>query len=218
MKINTGFTLVEMLGVITILAVLSLLAVPTIDSIVTRNKERLYKSQISSIKDGLKTWSDANAKYLPSIDGEIISLNLGVLKLAGFVSIDITNPITELCFSNNMSLSVKSVKNGYGYIYDETSGLNGTISDCEEPSSSSYIFLKGNTSTRVVIGSPYVDSGFITVDSNGMIVTNQVVTTVIRDKNSTIVGSINTASSVSSPYTITYTYNGNSVIRTVTVS
>lgn len=218
MKKNTGFTLVEMLGVITILAVLSLLAVPTIDSIVTRNKERLYKSQLSSIKDGLKTWSDANAKYLPSIDGEIINLNLGVLKLAGFVSIDITNPITELCFSNNMSLSVKSVKNGYGYIYDETSGLNGTTSDCEEPSNSSYIFLKGNTSTRAVIGSPYVDSGFITIDSNGMIVTNQVVTTVIRDKNSVVVGSINTASSVSSPYTITYTYNGNSVIRTVTVS
>lgn len=64
MKNKNGFTLVEILGVITILSVLALIAIPTIDNIVTKNREKLYDSQIRTIEDGLKTWANANAASL----------------------------------------------------------------------------------------------------------------------------------------------------------
>ena len=41
-----GFTLIELLGVIVILGILAVIAVPVIDSSINKNKENLYQTQI----------------------------------------------------------------------------------------------------------------------------------------------------------------------------
>ena len=52
---NKGFTLVELLAILGVLAVITLITVPIIDSTIKKNKKKLYKSQINSIKASLKT-------------------------------------------------------------------------------------------------------------------------------------------------------------------
>ncbi len=216
MKNKKGFTLVEILGVITILSVLALIAIPTIDNIVTKNREKLYDSQIKTIEDGLKTWADANAMYLPEDGDDGLLLSLGILKLAGFVDEDIKNPNTNLCFSNDMMVSIAAVKEGYTYYIDEESGLDGTEEDCSVPTATDFIYLKGSSTINLSLDSSYEEPGYLALNSSGNIVTSQV-TTLIRDKNSQIVSSIDTSEDTASPYTITYTIGEVSKTRTIIV-
>ena len=51
-----GFTLVELLGVITILAIIALLAFPVVSRSISGGKQKLYKSQIESFKEAASTW------------------------------------------------------------------------------------------------------------------------------------------------------------------
>lgn len=69
-------------------------------------------------------------------------LSLGILKTAGFVDEDIKNPNTNLCFSNNMIVSISAVKEGYTYYVDEESGLDGTEEDCSAPTETEFLFLR----------------------------------------------------------------------------
>jgi|GEM_PF-887541 len=216
MKNKKGFTLVEILGVITIISVLALIAIPTIDNIVTKNREKLYDAQIKTIEDGLKTWADANAISLPEDGDDALLLSLGVLKLAGFVDEDIKNPNTNLCFSNDMMVSIAAVKEGYTYYVDEESGLDGTEVDCSAPTATNFLYLKGSSTINLALNSTYEEPGYLALNGSGNIVTSQV-TTLIRDKNSQIVSSIDTSEATTSPYTITYTIGEVSKTRTIVV-
>ncbi len=217
MKNKKGFTLVEILGVITIIAVLALIAIPTVDNIVTKNREKLYDSQIQTIKDGLKTWGNANAISLPEDGEDALLLSLGILKLAGFVDADIKDPNTNLCFSNDMQLSITAVKEGYRYSVDEESGLAGTEEDCSAPTTKEFIYLRGSSNIDLILGDTYTEPGFVALNANGNVAAGSV-TTVIKDKDGTVVSSIDTTESTASPYTITYTYGEVAVTRVVNVS
>ena len=92
---NKGFTLVELLAILGVLAVITLITVPIIDSTIKKNKEKLYNSQINSIKASLKTWGDDNIESLPVDENTPLNITLGRLKSDGFVDIDIKNPKTK---------------------------------------------------------------------------------------------------------------------------
>jgi prepilin-type N-terminal cleavage/methylation domain-containing protein len=216
MKKKKGFTLVEILGVITILGVLALIAIPTIDNIVTKNREKLYDSQIKTIEDGLKTWANDNAMYLPEEGDDALLISLGILKLAGFVEPDIKNPLTNLCFSNDMQLSISAEKEGYKYYVDEESGLDGTEADCSLPAEKDFIYLKGVSTVKLALNATYVEPGFYTFDANGKL-GNLSVTKVIKDKNGNVVTSIDSSTYTAAPYNITYTYGTASVTRTINI-
>ncbi len=205
MKKQKGFTLVEILGVITILGVLALIAIPTIDNIITKNREKLYNSQIKTIEDGLKTWANANAMSLPEDGDDALLLSLGILKLAGFVDEDIKDPNTNLCFSNDMLVSISAAKEGYAYYVDEESGLEGTEEDCLAPTDAEFLFLKGSSTVELSLGDTYEEPGFIVMNANGNMATGDV-TQVIKNKDGTVVTSIDTTETTEAPYTITYTY------------
>lgn len=218
MKKKKGFTLVEILGVITILGVLALIAIPTIDNIVTKNREKLYDSQIKTIEDGLKTWGNANAISLPEEGDDAILLSLGILKLAGFVDEDIKNPNTNLCFSNDMLLSISPVKEGYTYYVDEESGVDGTEEDCSAPTATEFLYLKGNSNLTLDLNDTYEEPGYVALDATGNVISGGLVTTQIKDKNGSTVSSIDTTEATAAPYTITYTYGSVVKTRTVNVS
>ena len=139
---NKGFTLVELLAIIGVLGVITLITIPTVDNVIKKNKEKLFKDQIETIRNGLKTWGDGNVEELPEKSGDIITLNLGQLKSAGFVQADLKNPKTKECFANDMKLYIKKVNENYEYIIDFESASEPTASDCnvgsdyikEEPS------------------------------------------------------------------------------------
>lgn len=216
MKNKKGFTLVEVLGVITILAALALIAVPTVDNIITKNREKMYQAQITTIKNSLKTWGDAYTEYLPEDGEDALVINLGTLKVMGFIDEDIKNPNTNLCFSNDMSLSISAVKQGYTYNIDEESGLDGNDDDCSVTVSNDLLYLLGNNTVVLQNGNEYKEPGFFAVDGNGEINTSSV-TQIIKDKDGNVVSSIDASLNNKAPYTVTYTYGETVLTRTVNV-
>lgn len=115
MNNKKAFTLVELMGIIIILAVISSIALITITNTLKENKEQLYQIQINNIIVGAKTWASSHVFELPVNDGEAITLTLQQLKQAGLVDEDITNPKTNELFDDNMQVKITKVDNNYKY-------------------------------------------------------------------------------------------------------
>ena len=117
-----GFTLIELMAVVIILAVIGLIAVPTVNKLIKDNKSKLYQAQISSIDDAAKVWSDKHVNLLPEQNEEAISIPLILLKQEGLLPLDFKNPITDEKFYDNMYIDIFFEKNSYTYDVIEDSG------------------------------------------------------------------------------------------------
>jgi len=112
---SRGFTLVELLAVITILALLGLLIVPVISNVLSDNKTKLYNVQINNIEEGAKSYV---SEHIFSIDipiGTSKGITLGKLKNFGYVADDIVDPLTKEEFSNDMIIIISNTNNGFSY-------------------------------------------------------------------------------------------------------
>ena len=49
-----GFTLVELIAVIALLGIIGLIAIPVVEGIVKRSKDRIYNTQLEEIKSAAK--------------------------------------------------------------------------------------------------------------------------------------------------------------------
>ncbi len=164
-----GFTLAELLGVIVLLGAIMLIVVPLVSNSMKDSEEELYNDQIESIKLSLELWMSYNQS--PNI-GETITLSLSQLKEAGFVELDITNPITKELFPNDMVLKII---NNNGIIEYEVTENGDNKNDYNLIPS---MRINGNTLEYVEINSTYDDLGVTSVDSNGNVLSNSVVSTV----------------------------------------
>lgn len=107
MKNNKGFTLVELIAVIVVLAVLGLVAVPAINRTIKQTKNDLYDSQVTSIVDGVKNWVADHPRDLPAEAGEKVFVSLGQLKLGSYVDVNITNPRSDKYFDTAVRLVIE---------------------------------------------------------------------------------------------------------------
>lgn len=117
-----GFTLVELMAVVIILAVIGLIAIPTVNKVIKDNQLKLYQAQISSIDDAAKAWSDKHINLLPEKKGEAISIPLILLKQEGLLPLDFKNPKTNEEFYDNMYIDIIFEENSYTYNVIEDSG------------------------------------------------------------------------------------------------
>ena len=60
-----AFTLVELIGVLILISVVVLLAIPIIEKELKSGKQKLYDSQITFLQLALKNWATDNPYYLP---------------------------------------------------------------------------------------------------------------------------------------------------------
>lgn len=96
-----GITLIEMLGVMIILALLMTLIVPIATTIIDNSKESLYNQQLENIRNGAKSYAGEHIFDLPDVGEETLILNLNDdLIKNGYVDKDITNPLTGEPFNN----------------------------------------------------------------------------------------------------------------------
>lgn len=116
MKKN-GFTLVELLGVVVILAMLGVIIVPTINKVISDNKNELYEVQIRTIKSGASDFVSENifSDELDIPNNSSIGIKLGKLKELGYIDKDITNPISRVKFSDDLIILITNNDNGYSY-------------------------------------------------------------------------------------------------------
>ena len=111
---NKGFTLVELIAVVTILGLLAIITTPAYDTISTNIKTRNYESKQSTIKAQTLSYVEKymkNETYDPSIntDPQILCFTVGYLIKNGIISSDsetdeyIENSVTGEHYENNVA-------------------------------------------------------------------------------------------------------------------
>lgn len=111
-----GFTLIELICVITILGLIALIAVPTVGNIINSSKEKAYEDQIATIEKTAKNYMAKNYTELPSQTKDASScVSINKMKTAGLLSAEeIKDPRDE----TNITGGVKVTWNGSKYTYE----------------------------------------------------------------------------------------------------
>ncbi|MFA5410175.1 MAG: type II secretion system protein, partial [Bacilli bacterium] len=121
MKKNKGFTLVELLAVIVILAIILAVAIPGIGAIINSSKISSYNSQMSLIKKAASLYM---AKYS---NGTTISVRLDDLIEAGFIKDNVVNPVTGESFDTNIIVNTSTGNYGEYEVYEGPELVTGLI-------------------------------------------------------------------------------------------
>jgi type IV pilus assembly protein PilA len=125
---NKGFTLTELIGVIVLLGIISLIAVPIINSTLTNSKVKAYNAQVNMLEEAGKKWGVENTKYLPV---DTISCNVSIAELItlGYVEDDkIIDPRDNTEMHGTIEISYIDASKTYYYNYKETADTN--LSNC----------------------------------------------------------------------------------------
>lgn len=203
MKKN-GFTLVELLAVITILGIMSLIAAPTVERITKENKEKIYQTQLDNIVLALKNWATDNKELLPTKKSEVLTLTLGSLKADGYLEYELKDPKNNKCFDNDMILLITKEEKNYDYKIDlDTIKESDNCSIDEEIP---IIILNGSIVENIEVNSAYVDKGVIAYDKDGNDITSDV-TKIISGNAANI-----DTSAVGKEYVISYSVESNNKI------
>lgn len=114
-----GFTLIELLGVIVVLGVIAVIAIPVIDNSINKNKEELYQTQINQIIKGAEDYYASHIKELPKNNGETKTKTIRDLQNAGNLPLDIKNPKTGNHFPPTTTVTITKVNDNYKYTVNE---------------------------------------------------------------------------------------------------
>ncbi|MEG0909524.1 MAG: prepilin-type N-terminal cleavage/methylation domain-containing protein [Bacilli bacterium] len=123
-----GFTLVEMLAVITLLGLLAIIVVPATELVIKGSREDSYQVQLENMKQGLKNWGAKHILELPETEGQFIEKTLGDLKKEGLIEVDFRDPRNKKCINNMTVLRITRIKKNYTY---EIRGTVTTTETCE---------------------------------------------------------------------------------------
>lgn len=163
-----GFTLIEVLGVVIVLATIILIVVPNISESLKNSRNKAFDVQIKEIETASRTWSIYNSNNLPSNQSEEITITLLQLKLAGLIDINLKNPKTGELFPDDMQ--IKITKKGLNYVYNVLIDTGSTSLDTIDPTGpqivlngSSYMYIEVNSNV-VVPGATYKESNGINSD------------------------------------------------------
>ena len=108
-----GFTLVELLAVVIILALLTLLASTSVTKLVKDSKEDLSSAQIKLIKSAAEMWGADNLDKLPN-SGECGYITLGDLKESGLLDSSIVDAANNEEISNNLKIKITGTTSNLG--------------------------------------------------------------------------------------------------------
>lgn len=124
-----GFTLIEILGVLIILGVISLVTIPVVTNILRENKETLYQSQINNIKDSAKNFVAENIFDLSLENGSRLGITIGKLKDLGYLEPNVINSKTKKEFTDDTTIIIENINNNIEYTVciDISCNLNNLI-------------------------------------------------------------------------------------------
>lgn len=169
-KKKKAFTLVELLGVLVVLSIITLVLFPLISTYVENTRKKTYDSEMDIIIVGLKNYSTEHEEILPLNEGEYVILTLGQLKSYGIVANTIKNPMDGKELDDSTEFKITKTATGYNYeiSYNATRD-NSSITPT--------ITLKGSPLAYYKLNGTYAEEGAIAVDKDG----NNVNVTI--DKN-----------------------------------
>ena len=100
---KNGFTLIEVLGVVTLLAILSTIVLITVDKSLKDSKETLSQVQIENIKSAANMWKADNIELVP--DTGYYTITLGDLIDDGYIK-DVIDVNTNDNYDRNITIGV----------------------------------------------------------------------------------------------------------------
>ena len=173
-----GFTLIEMMSVIIILAVIALIVTPLVIGSIKDSKQKLYDTQIENIVSAAKSYMiDLDLE-----DNETITLTLNDLKKTGKVKKDIKNPKTGEEFNECMMVTVTKMGESYDYKVTEEESLN-----CET-NNNIIMVLIGSINEIANKNKEYIEPGVIVKKDNGQSLdSSKIKVEVTRKKNGEVI-------------------------------
>lgn len=118
-----GFTLVELLAVITVLGILAVISVPVVNKQINESKEKTYKNQINTIINAAKRWGFDNDNLLSPIENTTDKVYVSIERIQkdGYLtSGDVIDPRTEKELTGCIEISYASDYKQYTYNYANT--------------------------------------------------------------------------------------------------
>lgn len=113
---KSGFTLIELIGVITILGVIALIVYPVINDAFLESTTKLSENQKSALENVARIWGTKNTELLS--ETESYYLTIDALKRSGLLeNKDILDPETEEKVKG--CIKIEYQENKYVYTYDE---------------------------------------------------------------------------------------------------
>ncbi len=131
MKDRKGFTLIEMIGIITLLAIILLVALPSMTKTLKRNEQKKYDNYINNLKLVSENYLvDQLQKNGITFTNDIAYFTLGDIIDAGYVTETITNPNTEKKISRDTRIkATKNIDSTYSFDVQE---YYNTVSDYDK--------------------------------------------------------------------------------------
>ena len=115
-----GFTLIEMLAIIIVLALISLITYPIINGVINDSRNDLYNKQIDELERHTKSWISENVESLELVDGYSRNVTFEELYNSGFISdLNVKNPKTNELLKGCITISYNSSITGFDVNYNE---------------------------------------------------------------------------------------------------
>ena len=192
---NKGFTLVELLAVMSILVILLIIIFPTVSSIVNNGKETVYDTQINKILNAAYDCTLKKTNKLPDYN-ETNHIILSELKNGGYIEGSIIDSKTKKEFRNDLVISVKNVGNNYSNKKLKSSSVKGDYLYTVELDFMKTDDFKNNKPTITIdgyegatriynlnIGEKFIDPNYTAISSDNNDITNRVVKSIMHGSN-----------------------------------
>ncbi|MBQ6324056.1 MAG: prepilin-type N-terminal cleavage/methylation domain-containing protein [Bacilli bacterium] len=116
-KVNkNGFTLVELLGVVTLLGIIMLVAIPNVSKLIDKSKDSKKESNKKTLLLAGKSYMQANKTKLPKAIGENAKVDAQDLKSSGFLKEDLVDGNKVSCMDYSYVSVKKKSSNKYEYV------------------------------------------------------------------------------------------------------
>ena len=150
MEKRKAFTLIELMGVLVIIGILTVILVPVINNTIKNNKQQLYDNQLEMIRLAARNLATDNTYILPEEDGEEIYITLGQLRAMGYAEGTIIDPLTNENFSDNLIVMIIKKGNDYDYVINLDGGTIITSSGITVGDPSKKYINKGASSSYII--------------------------------------------------------------------
>jgi len=107
-----GFTLIELLAVIILLAIIALIAYPTLNNVISKNKDKLYEKQISELERHANTWIMDHAETFELENGDSYLLSFEELYNSGLIN---SKEVKDPRNSENIKGCIAIIRNNTKY-------------------------------------------------------------------------------------------------------
>lgn len=118
--VKKGFTLIELIAVIAILATVSMIVFPNISEVIHSSKQTLHDDQIKDIEASAQKWATDNLELLDSTHLNNVYISLSSIQSMGYLEKDsITDPLTREKMNGCIKISYNLQAQSYEYKYSE---------------------------------------------------------------------------------------------------